>query len=288
MIINLRDLWDFADLEATEAHLRATLAVAETRGDNPLIAALLSQFARLDGLRGHFDAGQQHIAQSRAYLPTGPSWEGACVLLEEARLDYARGCISQAGQGFETALRAAEDCGAVDVAIDALHMCAIVSAPQEAIVWSERAEQKVLESGAEMREWLGPILNNRGWAHVDVGDLAQALRCFERDVALREETGSSETRQIAEWNSAHVLRLMGRLDDATAIQLRLAGEIGNNGKGIGYVFEELAEIATATGNDSQAATYARDALAIYRRTGMSEDSEPQRFQRLESLARCNA
>lgn len=58
----LRSLWDFDDLDATEQRLREQLA-AETGSGG---AEVLTQLARIEGLRGDFDEGERLIEEAEA------------------------------------------------------------------------------------------------------------------------------------------------------------------------------------------------------------------------------
>src|SRR5215211_3973592 len=55
---SLRPLWDFDDLDATESRLREALAGVD---DDPSRAEILTQLARVEGLRDNFEAGDALI-----------------------------------------------------------------------------------------------------------------------------------------------------------------------------------------------------------------------------------
>ena len=52
----LRALWDFADLDGSEFRLRKQAAREES---NPGRAEVLTQLARVEGLRGRFEEGER-------------------------------------------------------------------------------------------------------------------------------------------------------------------------------------------------------------------------------------
>src|SRR5436305_572739 len=55
-----RDAWDFNDLDLSEQRFRASLEEQETAAGR---AALFTQLARIEGLRGDFAAGERGIAR---------------------------------------------------------------------------------------------------------------------------------------------------------------------------------------------------------------------------------
>jgi tetratricopeptide (TPR) repeat protein len=109
--------------------------------------------------------------------------------------------------------------------------------------------------------WVPSLLNNLGWSKHDLDDFEGALDCFERALAARRAQESSPTEiLIAEWSIARTLRSLDRLDEALAIQLRLATEPA--GAEDGYVAEEIAACLTSLGRPNEAAPWAHRAEAL--------------------------
>ena len=73
---------------------------------------------------------------------------------------------------------------------------------------------------------------------------------------LTEGDGKPHDIRVAHWMVANTLRLMGRLDEARDIQLRLEREWDEAREPDPYVFEELEAIYKAQGNIERAAHYA--------------------------------
>jgi len=61
---DLDSLWDYQDPARTEARMREMVPVAERAGDRAYLAALLTQIARAQGLRGNFEAGHTTLDQA--------------------------------------------------------------------------------------------------------------------------------------------------------------------------------------------------------------------------------
>jgi hypothetical protein len=90
--------------------------------------------------------------------------------------------------------------------------------------------------------------------------------------------------RIARWTVARGLRSLGRLDEAEAIQRKLADELAEAHAPDGYVFEELAEIAVARGDRAAAQPWAAKALAILGEDPDLRANDAARLARLAELA----
>ena len=168
----LRPLWDFDDLDATEARFRA-LGGAEA----------LTQLARVEGLRGNFAAGDELLDELVAE-------HGARVRirvdLERGRLRRSSGEKEAALPLFESAFASALAAGEDWLAGDAAHMCALAAPDRDGfIAWTNRGVE-LAESSEAAAYWLGPLLNNLGWEYFDAGEHQLALDVFERALEVRE------------------------------------------------------------------------------------------------------
>jgi hypothetical protein len=74
--------------------------------------------------------------------------------------------------------------------------------------------------------------------------------------ALRERAGQPQGIHVARWMVAHTLRLLGRHDEALAIQTDLARRGDATGQPDHHVFDELALLAQARGDAAEAARWA--------------------------------
>ena len=166
----LRPLWDFDDLDATEARFRALRAEA------------LTQLARVEGMRGRFDEGDRlldEVTEEEARVRVR-------VDLERGRLRRSSGDTEAALPLFESAYAEALEAGEEWLAGDAAHMCALAAPDREGFVaWTTRGLE-LAERSEAAAYWAGPLLNNLGWEHFDAGEHEQALDAFERALAVRE------------------------------------------------------------------------------------------------------
>jgi tetratricopeptide (TPR) repeat protein len=174
----LRPLWDFGDLDATEARFRALRAEA------------LTQLARVEGLRERFDEGDRLLDQ----IVEQDARVRIRVDLERGRLRRSAGDKDAALPLFEGAFAQALDAGEDWLAGDAVHMCALAAPDKDGfIAWTNRGIE-LAESSEAAAYWLGPLLNNLGWEYFDAGEHELALEAFERALAARER----EPEKVAE------------------------------------------------------------------------------------------
>src|SRR5829696_7477638 len=174
----LRPYWDFDDLDATEARFRA------------LQAEVLTQLARIEGLRGNYAEADRLLDA----VTDGSPRTRIRVELERGRLRNSSGDKAAALPVFERAFEAAVDAGEDWLAADAAHMCAI-AAPDRAglVAWTKRGLELARRSAAAAY-WEGHLLNNVGWDYFDAGEHEQALELFQQALVVRErdpENGSA-------------------------------------------------------------------------------------------------
>jgi tetratricopeptide (TPR) repeat protein len=191
----LRPLWDFDDLDATEARFRTLRAEA------------LTQLARVEGLRGRFDEGDRLLDE----VTEEDARVRVRVDLERGRLRRSSGDTEAALPLLESAFTAALEAGEDWLAGDAAHMCALAAPDREGFVaWTTRGLE-LAERSQAAAYWAGPLLNNLGWEHFDAGEHEQALDAFERALAFRERDPENVAAiEIAREAVAEARRALGR------------------------------------------------------------------------------
>ena len=240
-------MWDFDDLDLSESRFRALLDGEADR------AGILTQLARIEGLRGRFAEGELLLAEAEA-AGGAEGW----VQIERGRLLRSGGDEAAARPLFEAAFETALAAGDGFLAGDAAHMAALVGDPEG---WTARGLELARHSddpGA--RYWLGGLLNNIGWSRFESGDFAGALAAFEEALELRSgEPERPYARELARYAVGKTLRALGRLDEAT-LQLEAAVAWSDEaGVETPYFYEELAECYAATGRPEAARAQARRA-----------------------------
>jgi tetratricopeptide (TPR) repeat protein len=174
----LRPLWDFEDVDGTEARLREQL---EQEGSDAGRAEVLTQLARVHSLRDEFDDCELLLQQAESL--SGDALIGVRVELERGRKLRSSGDGAAAAPLFESAFVRASELGEFWFAGDAAHMVAI-SVPEKLVDWTGRG-LALSEAEPDAAYWAGPLLNNLGWHYYDAGDVEAALETFERALEVR-------------------------------------------------------------------------------------------------------
>lgn len=266
----LRPLWDFGNLDASEGRFRAQLEQETTDTGR---AEVLTQLARIEGLRGRFEECDALLDRAEAL-----GGAEARLLLERGRRERSSGRPGAGLAQFEQAFERARASGQDVLAVDAAHMLAIVGDSEE---WTARGVEMAAPSDDPgVRYWLGPLYNNVGWSRYAGGDAAGALEAFELALASRERDDPRPyEREIARYAVGKALRALGRADEAAAALEECVAWAAEAGVKDGYFHEELAEDYAALGRDAEAREHALGALEL-----VSDDDDPSRITRLRDLA----
>jgi tetratricopeptide (TPR) repeat protein len=178
----LRPLWDFDDLDATESRFRVQL---EDESDDAGRAEVLTQLARVDGLRDDFDGCERLLNEAEA-LACASAVPKVRIDLERGRKLRSSGDPEGALPLFEAAFARALEAGEHYLAGDAAHMCALAVGDDRAAMeeWTQRGLD-LGEREPSAAYWAGPLLNNLGWAYFDAGEHEHALELFERALEVR-------------------------------------------------------------------------------------------------------
>jgi tetratricopeptide (TPR) repeat protein len=273
----LRTLWDFNDLATSERRLTEQL---EREPDDPGRAEVLTQLARVDGLRGDFAEAERKLAEAESLA--GPSVVARVrVDLERGRVLRSSGDPAPALPLFERAYEAALADGQGFIAADAAHMAALVD-PRGIEPWTQRGVD-LAKSSEDASYWLGSLLNNLGWAQYEAREYEQALSTFEQALEARErDPANREAIEIARYCVAKTLRALGRADEGVLLLEQGAGWARERGRPDGWFHEELAESYAALGRDDEAREQAGLALPLLEADDPAFEGE--RAERLRSLS----
>jgi tetratricopeptide (TPR) repeat protein len=277
----LRGLWDFGDLDASEERLRAQLEAEATDEGR---AEVLTQLARVEGLRGDFEAGERLVAEAEA-LGGESDLVATRVDLERGRLLRSSGSPEGAFPLFESAFAAASAAREWFIAADAAHMAALAAPDRKGLItWTQRGIDLAEEQqGASY--WLGSLLNNLGWEHYDAGEHELALDAFERALAARErDLGNPEAIALARYAVGKALRALGRSEEAIPLVEPAVAWARSEGSPDGWYHEELAEEYAAVGRVEDARLQALAAIPLLEAADPSFASDAVRFNRLRTLA----
>lgn len=272
----LRALWDFGDLEATEERLRAQLA-AEVSADGR--AEVLTQLARVEGLRGEFERADALADEADQLAETDVA--RARLALERGRIRRSSGDREAARPLFEAAYAAALSAEQYFMAADAAHMVALVAPDRERFLGWTRRGLELAETHDAASTWAGPLLNNLGWELYEAGELAGALDAFERALAVREtEPDEPGPIEIARYAVGKTLRALDRAEEAIPLLERAVAWAAESGAPDGWFHEELAEEYAAVGRLGPAREQALLALPLLERDDPGFADRRERLQRL--------
>jgi hypothetical protein len=257
--VDVDSLWDYADPAVSEQRFRAALGTA--RGDDALV--LRTQIARTLGLRGRYDDAHAELGAIAAQLERSSAEPRVRALLERGRIWRSSGAPARGRPLFVEAYERAHAAGLEALAADALHMVALAeSALDGRLEWNRKALAYARAArDPKARIWQGPILNNLASDLRGAGRLEESLATFRESLRAYEAAGRERGVRIARWQVANVLRLMGRADEALAIQLALEADNAAAGQPDRYVFEELEKLHAARGDEAKAALYREKARA---------------------------
>ena len=275
-------LWDYSHPDKTEERFRET--ILQIPEDNPAYLELLTQIARAQGLQRKFEEAHQTLDQVEKQLSDSSSLSKVRYLLERGRVFNSSGKPERARPLFEQALDSAKQIAEDFYAVDAIHMLAIVSPPDQALIMNLDAI-KFAESSQEeeARNWLGSLYNNTGWTYHDMGDYQTALEIFEKAESWRRSKGQVKETRIAAWTVARTLRSLNRVEEALSRQLALKDELDAAGEGDGYVVEEIGECLLTLNRPEEASPYFTRAYDILSKDEWLVEQEPNRLARLKEL-----
>lgn len=279
----IRELWNFGDPAASEQVFRAKLASAQ--GDWAL--SLRTQIARTLGLRKRFDEADAELDAIEPLLAGAGVEPRVRYLLERGRTFRSGKQPEKARPLFEQAVALAGPAGLESLAIDAMHMVALVEpTPEAQLDWNRRAMALAREADdPSARRWVGSLAHNIGMSLHEAGRYEEALASFREMRAFRERQGDAADERIARWMIAWTLRAMKRHDEAIAMQQALAAEFERLGTPDGFVFEELGENLLAQGDAAAAKPWFARAHAVLSAMDGLDRPDDAKLERLLQLSR---
>jgi tetratricopeptide (TPR) repeat protein len=277
----LRPLWDFDDLDETELRLRRQY---EAEGSDAGRAEVLTQLARIEGLRGDFHRGDALIDQA-VTLAGEDEIATARIDLERGRLRRSGGDDESARPLFESAYSRALAAGQYFMATDAAHMVALVGADRDGFVGWTRRGIELAEAHEAAAYWTGPLLNNLGWEYYEAGELSPALDAFERALQARErDPANGDGLSLARYAVGKTLRGLGRADEAIPLLEDAVAWATGQERPDGWFHEELAEDYGALGRMDDARKHALLAIPLLESDDPSFADDVDRRARLGELA----
>jgi tetratricopeptide (TPR) repeat protein len=235
MADRLRTLWDFDDLDSSERRFREQLDREPTPAGR---AEVLTQLARVEGLRGDFAASARLLDEAEPLAGADPA-ANIRLELERGRTYRSSGDVEAAYPLFQSAFRRSIEAHDRYLAGDAAHMCAIATDDrtlQEA--WTQRG----IDEGDPY--WAGPLLNNLGWSYFEDREYERALELFERALEARERDAENPAGIAwAQYAIGQTLRMLGRASEAVPMLEQAATTLPRDEE----IQTELAAVRAAAG-----------------------------------------
>jgi tetratricopeptide (TPR) repeat protein len=249
--VDVDALWNFNDPTASEARFRR--ALTDAQGDDALI--LRTQIARTLGLRQRYDEALRELDAIEPALAAAGVEPRVRAWLERGRTLRSSGQPAESKPLFVRAFATADAARLERLAADALHMIALAE-PQldERIAWNRRTiayAQRASDPRAQ--GWQAAAHNNIGSDLREARRFDDSLAAFRDALAAHERSGRADQVRVARWQIANVLRLRGQRDEALAMQLALERDAAAAGEPDPYVYDELALLHRAVGDEKQAA-----------------------------------
>jgi tetratricopeptide (TPR) repeat protein len=277
-------LWDYPHPDVSEARFREVLPRAERSGDRDYLLQLLTQIARAQGLGRRYDDAHATLDGVRDRMGDDLPLVRVRYLLERGRCFNDTGKYEDAKGCFVGAWDLARSKGFDGLAVDAAHMMGIIEPGDEALAWNVKAmEHAKASADPKARRWLATLQNNIGWTYHAMGRYEAALALFEEALRLREEQGKPGPIRIARWSVAKMQRLLGRPEQALAIQRELHDELAGIDEPDGYVFEELGECLLALGKAEEARPHFARAHELLSKDSWFAEQESGRLGRMKGL-----
>jgi tetratricopeptide (TPR) repeat protein len=277
-------LWDYTNPAGTEREFLKILK--QMSQENPAYPELLTQIARAQGLQHKYNEAHITLDKVEKRLDTKPSRVKVRYLLERGRVFNSSGKADLALPLFEQAEEMATQLAEDFLAVDAVHMLAILAPPDQSLTLNLRAIKMADSSKQEnANNWLGSLYNNTGWSYHKLGDYESALKTFQKAEAWQRSKGRVDELRIAQWTMGRTLRSMKKYEEALSRQMDLEKELEVAGEEDGYVFEEIGECLLVLDRTLEAGEYfAKAYLTLSQDQGLIE-RESGRLKRLKQLGR---
>lgn len=282
---DLDKLWNYDDPVLSELSFREILIDVNFETNPKYHLELRTQLARSLGLQQKFDEAHEVLDQVAKDLTTADTIPRIRYLLERGRAYNSAGQSEKSKTLFVDAWDLAKGAKADFYAVDAAHMMGIVEAPENQLVWNNKA-MTVAENSFDprARKWLGALYNNIGWTYHDMDQYETALQVFEKSLRWRELNKQVRQIQIAEWCVARTHRSLGNIQLALDSQLDLEKQIAESGGAEdGYVFEEIAECLLLLEKSDEAKPYFQKAWELLSEDIWLQKNEADRLARLKEL-----
>lgn len=278
---NFDKAWDYNDPAGTETKFRKILSDTEKTAPTAYTAELLTQIARCQGLQDKFAAANHTLDRVETMLRPELHRAEVRYLLERGRVFNSSGDPKKALPLFNRAWELGKSAGEANLALDALHMIAIVQ-PTAAgkVEWNLKGIEEIEKTHAE-RGWLPAFYNNLGEAYAEEADYEKALKAFQNLAAIDSRHGRSPD-MYTQKDIAKMLRKLGRTHEAMEIIKPIYDQLDQKKQPDGWIDEEMAECLLAENKSAEARPLFRRAYDALRTDPWVLKNDPAKLVRLKA------
>lgn len=287
---NLDQLWNPADLPASEAAFKALLPEAERLNNQWAIIELLSMIGRAEAFQQKFtqarsslDRAEKLLSEQQAsyQLSAKIRW-----LIERGRLHIFEKTPFPARKLFAEAWTLAINSGEDYFAVEIAQLLATTEPQKVQQEWINRAIKIAEESPLpKTKLWLGGLYTSLGWKFYDLREYEKALETFQTAHNHYKTSENPRESFVAQWSIGKVLRALGKTEEALAIQKALLSQLGIGGQRDGRLYEELAECLQILQRTTEAQIYFELAYRELSNDEWVTDNQPLKLKRLKDLGK---
>jgi tetratricopeptide (TPR) repeat protein len=283
-VLDFGKLWDWDHPDKSEAAFRELLPKASTESEK---VEILTQVARAQGLQRKFEEAHKTLDGVEKMLGADGIKARARIryLLERGRVFNSSKQQDKAKAPFTEAWELGQKSGEENLAVDAAHMMGIAETGDASLAWNEKAIAYAEQArDPKCKGWLGPLYNNTGWTYYDKKDYPKALEILTKAQTWFEQKGNPSQIRIAKYSVGKVLRALGKVTEALAIQEKLLAELEKINEKDGYFHEEAAECLLLLKRDAEARKQFASAYELLSKDEWLVANEPERVKRLKAEA----
>lgn len=246
-------------------------ALARSEFNRSVEAEATAQIARNYISLGKIDDGRSFLERATQLSSPGDPYAFSRLLSVRGRFEWKDGQRETAGQTFQEMLSYCQEHALAGRGADAANMLGILSLDfDEQIRWFSRGIT-LLEAQADQR-LLAPLLNNLAAAYYDAEQYPSALGYYLQAREQHWHHGTEREKLFADLYVGMAYRALGRGRDARRwLRPVLAwAERLDDAAILGQTAEELARVALAEQQTTEARDYLLLAIAHYERAGLRQ------------------
>ncbi len=252
--------WNLQNLPETEERISALLPLGDGKATATQVEAL-TQMARVYLLQDNLKEARNFLNHADTLLKDLPAEEmlkpQVRIYLEEGRFYGWSMYPQRALDFFSKAWEMSNLVGPLDaLAADAAFMISITLPSKQGREWLTGALKLAdnPQATTAAKKWKAHLLMRIGWQEFDVRNFQAALDHFDKALVCADKDDST-LFQTLKWCRARVLRAIGKINEAMAVQNEILTDLATEGVLNGHVYLELAECFNALHDQEQSSHY---------------------------------